>query len=319
MGLGSSWKTRVLVKVPLRVSFFGGGTDLPSFYKKHDSLIVSCAIDKHVELEMTSPLTTKQLKEEIRKGRNPVFDGSAVFKKECNEWGMGLGSSSAAAVAMEAIEWLLSMDEELDPMQVAEAAFFFESISSKLGKQDHLASAHGGFRAYRISGEKTEVLKTFDEFETLWIENKCLLWPLGQAHDSVPILNSQDASTDSNMEGLLMLKAIAMDGMTSIVKMDTRNLGWLLTKSWGIKKRLADGISSDEIDSRFGFGLGQEGCAGGKLLGAGGGGYFLFLFDSWLQRNNALRNLENSETLKISRHGIQFDIIENKIDAEIPV
>jgi D-glycero-alpha-D-manno-heptose-7-phosphate kinase len=298
MGVGASGKTFFRVIVPLRVSFFGGGTDFESFYSKHVGSVLSCAIQKYLTIHT-----------ELEKG------GALYPNVFCSHWGQGLGASSAMFVAR--IAWQQAMYREgsfgtnptpLDPAEIAERAFIEESKVSTVGKQDHIACAIGGMNLMTLYKSKAlchRVLKP----SILWMESVGLLWPTKTVHDAQNILVEQDRKSEINEEILLQMKALVMQGFEAMGYRHPIKFGTLLLQTWALKQKLAAGISDDNINQQFEVGLSTEGCCGGKLLGAGGGGWFFFIFRDEEARNRALLILPESEPLRISRTGVQLDAI----------
>lgn len=302
MAMDPGGKTEILVTVPLRASFLGGGTDFPAYYQKHGTSILSCGIDKKLTMRLTSKLTLKSLRDSFKR-LGIIYANDIGF--QCDEWGKGLGASSAKEVASEALGWLLTEKTCFNPMQIAQKAFHSEHKKAVVGIQDHLACAHGNLRYFMLEPNGiSQVCLT--EKDTIWVEDHCLLWPLKGTHNSQNILTRQSKLIDEKEDLLNRLSQYALHGLRTIG--DAVAFGRLILEGWSIKQKLAPGITNAKIDELFAVGLGQEGCTGGKLLGAGGAGYFIFVFRGQMYREHALKMLSKSTRLKISRTGIRIDV-----------
>lgn len=284
MGVGASGKTVLRVTAPLRVSFLGGGCDFESFFSKHVGLILSCAIRKY-----------------LVRGRGGSFDNSPAAA--CEYFGQGLGASSAAYVAHVVWEWTEQNKEPFDRKEIANKAYLDELSISTVGKQDHLACALGGLNLFQLYKSRV-IINPFSEEAMQWLESICLLWPTGSAHNAQEILIQQNMNADMNEAMLLEMKALVMKGARAIGERDSLTFGSTILRAWEIKKKLASGISNYDLDNQFARCSTVSGCLGGKLLGAGNGGWFLLIFSDQIHRDKALLELEKSEPLRISRVGV---------------
>ncbi|MGH9194896.1 MAG: GHMP kinase [Acidimicrobiia bacterium] len=321
-------------RAPVRISFAGGGTDLPSYYLRHGGMVVSAAIDKYfyvfltvnkranIEI-MSSDYQTfhRQLAEEamlwdgdlslpravlnhfnIREGLSMVLASQVPP-------GTGLGSSGTAAVAMiKAITSLLGRGG-LSKHDIAELASFIEidKLGMPVGKQDQFAAAFGGINAIWFSPDGVVVEPLRVRSETVeQLERRLLLFYTGAARDSARVLGEQNRSTleaDADvLSALNALKTMAGEVRRLLESGDLDSFGELLHESWERKKRLASGVTNARIDNCYQKAR-DLGALGGKITGAGGGGFLLL----YCQSGTAAKVTEGLEGLGLKRMDFAFD------------
>jgi D-glycero-alpha-D-manno-heptose-7-phosphate kinase len=295
----------LIVRAPVRISFAGGGTDLPAYYERHGGLVVSTSINKYfyVFVSRSSPDGVQISSSDYRAfsrhrgGEPPLWDGDlGLVKAALHEFGCdaglslflasevppgtGLGSSSAVAVALvKALSTLRG--STLTHAQIAEQACVLEleRLASPIGKQDQYAAAFGGLNAVSFTAESVvvePVRLAAETFERL--QRNLLLFFTGAARSANAILRQQQrASTDDRSEAVAALhriKAAASDTLRCLERGDLGRFGEILAESWEQKKRLAAGISNPEIDELYELAR-RHGATGGKLAGAGAGGFLM--------------------------------------------
>ena len=323
----------LIARAPMRISLGGGGTDLEAYYGTYGGPVISTAINKYFYVI----LTTDELDDlqvisadyrslfrhspyndlfwngdlalpkavlhhfGIRRGMN-LFVASEVPP------GTGLGSSSAAAVTMvRAISTLV--EQPMTRQQVAELASYIEinKMGMPIGKQDQYASAFGGFNTITFSsqGVTVEPLQIASEVRQS-LERRLLLFFTGSSHDSTSILKHQRKSTqdqdDTVLQALHNIKRVASEVQTCLEQGDLDEFARLLDYSWQEKRRLAPGLSTGFIDECYDLAL-QKGAAGGKITGAGGGG-FLLLYCEEQAQESVTRALEDRG---LKRMNFRFD------------
>jgi D-glycero-alpha-D-manno-heptose-7-phosphate kinase len=282
-------------RAPLRLSFCGGGTDVSPYPEEHGGMVLSATINQYAYASLRprrdSRLTIASLDYDVvAKYDHPKrvrLDGSldlikAVVhafgvRRGADLWvhsdappGSGLGSSSTMVVALVGVlaEWL---QRPLSNYEVAEMAYRIEREDLGLagGRQDQYASAFGGFNPLRV---RPEILNE--------LEYRLLLCYMGQTRQSGHIIERQVASyrsgRDKTVQALHRLKAETLDMKKAFLLGDIDGMGELLHQAWEQKKRLDEGISNDRVDMLYHLAR-KEGAIGGKMPGAGGGGYFLLL------------------------------------------
>jgi D-glycero-alpha-D-manno-heptose-7-phosphate kinase len=296
----------LIVRAPMRLSFAGGGTDLPSYYEPFGGMVVSTAIDKYVYVIITpngrgslqvssSDYSTfirhsggDEVAEEGKLRYARVFlrefgirAGHSVFMASEMPPGSGLGSSSSLAVALTKALATLH-DRTLAKNDVAAQAAEIELTKLKMpiGKQDHYASAFGGLNAIHFSADGTEVepLEVTDSTRS-WLERSLMIFFTEQAHHSGEILAEQTRRSHDDPDALAALHAIkghAGDARRAILEDRPQDLGPIMHESWTAKKRLAGQISNAFIDTAYTTAL-DAGATGGKIAGAGGGGFLMLV------------------------------------------
>lgn len=294
----------LIARAPVRISFAGGGTDLPAYYQQFGGMVVSAAIDKyfyvfvspnggslqvssanyHTLLRHTVPMPIP-MDGELRHARVilnefGIVGGYSIFLASEVPPGTGLGSSSAAAVAL--VKVLTTLRGEMPAKGVlAEQAsrIEIEALRMPIGKQDQYASAFGGINAIHFSAERVSVtpLSLSPEARSR-LESSIMLFLTGLTHDSAAILSQQEARTrGGNEEALVALHEIrsgADQARHAIEQGDMAALGAVMHRSWERKKRLAAGITTPHIDRCYEAAL-RSGAYGGKITGAGGGGFLM--------------------------------------------
>ncbi|MBE3558467.1 MAG: GHMP kinase [Ktedonobacteraceae bacterium] len=298
----------IIVRAPVRISFGGGGTDLAAYYNQYDGFVVNAAITRYCYV-VARPTLDGSVRissadyhtwlvsppAEIPPVQAPLALPAAAVAwfRECGLLtggidlflacevapGTGLGSSSAMAVALvRAIAEFCGA--ALSSQQVAEVActLEIERLGMPIGKQDQYASACGGINAltFSRSGVDVEPL-TLSEHVMRSLSANLLLFSTGQQRNSADILSRQQADTErkpATIESLHRLKSLAIQMREALQVADLDRFGQLLDRGWQEKKRLAQKISSDAIDRWYEVAR-RSGALGGKITGAGGGGFLL--------------------------------------------
>lgn len=295
------------VLVPMRISFAGGGTDVNPFMKNFGSEVVSCTISKSVRVEVSfnsctdieivdvsnkkvtsiKALTGDQdLPKTLEAGWLSLLPESSrigvkVSIKSDAPPGSGLGASSSIAVATCRLVALLQGETPFSD-EVARKAYELERfhLGFSGGCQDHYAAAYTGFNYFKFKDyDDAEVYRvdTNKDFIDTFLSNLTLVWT-GVARDSATILNDQISQSikGANIEALKLQKNLVSQFLYALQCESFADLADLLTESWTIKKQFAQSISNNLLDDLFHECI-KGGALGGKLLGAGGGGFFLFL------------------------------------------
>ena len=297
----------LIARAPMRLSLAGGGTDIPAFYDAHGGMVVSMAIDKYVYVFISanghdslhissSDFSTffrhsgdGEVAEDgkLRYARAFVREfgirsGYSVFMASEMPPGTGLGSSSALAVALA--KGLSALKGRMpDKGAVAEMAAGVEMdrLRMPIGKQDHYAAAFGGLNAIHFSagGVRVEPLEVAAETRQ-WLERSVLIFFTEQAHESREILAEQTRrSSNEDPETIRALEAIkghAEEARLALIEGRPDDLGDILDRTWQMKRRVAPGISNERIDDAYRCAR-EAGASGGKIAGAGGGGFLLLL------------------------------------------
>jgi D-glycero-alpha-D-manno-heptose-7-phosphate kinase len=294
-------------RAPLRISLCGGGTDVSPYPEEHGGMVLSATINQYAHASLRprrdSRLTLASLDYDVvaryDHPRRMKLDGNLdlikavvrAFKvrRGADLWvhsdappGSGLGSSSALVVALIGVmsEWLKRPMPDYD---VAELAYRIERVDLGLagGRQDQYASAFGGFNFIEFNADGTVVNPLRIRTDVLnELEYRLLLCYMGQTRQSAKIIERQTAAYRAGeapvVEALRRLKSETLEMKKALLLGKVDALGELLHEAWESKKKLDEGISNSHVDRLYRLAR-REGAIGGKMPGAGGGGYFLLL------------------------------------------
>jgi len=304
------------VRTPFRISFSGGSSDIPNFYRKYGGKVVSSSINKYMyhfihkfdekliqikysETELVD--NPKKINHKIVNKISEYYDLSGLDINSIADIpkGSGLGSSSAYTVGL--INGLTSIQgNSMSKEQLARTAADFEinKLNEPIGKQDQYASSFGGFNKIIFNKDDTvEVEKIIiDEHSKKFLSSCMTLVKIGSSRSASEILTKQtqimkeDANTNY-IKDILEL----VDPMVDAIKFcDIKEIGNLLNENWKLKANLSNSVSNKEIDDVVSSLLGKSGIYGTKLLGAGGGGYLLVIGEP-----QTIRSLENHDCMSI--------------------
>ena len=294
-------------RAPLRISLCGGGTDVTPYPEEHGGMVLSATINQYAYASLRprrdSRLTLASLDYDVvaryDHPRRMKLDGNLdlikavvrAFKvrRGADLWvhsdappGSGLGSSSTLVVALIGVmsEWL---GRPMPGYDVAELAYRIERVDLGLagGRQDQYASAFGGFNFIEFNADGTVVNPLRIRTDVLnELEYRLLLCYMGQTRQSAKIIERQTAAyragQASVVEALHRLKSETLEMKKALLLGKVDALGELLHQAWESKKKLDEGISNSRVDQLYRLAR-REGAIGGKMPGAGGGGYFLLL------------------------------------------
>jgi D-glycero-alpha-D-manno-heptose-7-phosphate kinase len=292
----------MIVRAPMRISFVGGGSDLPEYYQRFGGIVVSSTINLYNVVQMV-PLDGRSAWEftafrntpaTVSRYRTPLVE-AAVRKYRCNsvgftlttdlaEPGSGLGSSSALAVALT-LSLACEQNGILSPSIVAEEAFSLERVGcgSPVGKQDHYASAYGGLNEYIFHSDGHVAVQSLSlcDGDLRNLQDRLLLFRVPRINTANDVLKSH-ASEISNssraLEAQHEIVELAVEFKKLLQARSFDCLGLVLHKSWSAKKSVSSKISSAAIDSIYERAM-AAGALGGKVLGAGAGGHIMFFVD----------------------------------------
>lgn len=308
----------IITKAPLRISLGGGGTDLPSYYKKFEGFLISAAIDKYVYISLHKTFSRRiHLKyskmEEVTKVeevKHPIIREVLRMHKvepyiEISSMadipaGTGLGSSGSFSVSLLRAMYAYNR-KHVTPGNLAEEACHIEIniLKEPVGKQDQYISAFGGINCFKFKKEgDVEVSPLNISNECLYnLEENLLLFFTGFQRSSSKVLKEQnEKSKEDNEEMINNLHYVKKMGFKSklfLEKGDLRGFAELMNEHWEHKKKRSKAISNKNIDRWYYMAL-KNGAVGGKLVGAGGGGFLMFYADD----REKLRRTMQSEGLK---------------------
>lgn len=282
---------------PLRVSLFGGGSDLPSFTESNQGCVLSFAIHQSVYVighpfkHRDGLLLKYSSTEDVQNPdelRHPIAR-EVLMRYSIRNYdiavmsdvpaGTGLGSSSAFTVAMLAFARAVrGLDSTPYDLANEAAEIEIDVLKEPIGRQDQWASAFGGFNKLVFDGSRVSVERiSISAAVQNQIEANCFLLPVGHPRRTAEVLGRQLADSESGIERERMtgqLAALVERGIEAI-NGNIDDLGPLLDQAWTIKKQLFDHVSTSKINDLYRLGI-NSGATGGKLLGAGVGGYLLF-------------------------------------------
>jgi D-glycero-alpha-D-manno-heptose-7-phosphate kinase len=294
----------IVTKTPFRISFFGGGSDLPSFYQKSSGMVVSATIDRYLYISLNKKFDDSirvsysvtenvsdidQLKHDIVKHTLKYFNITNGLElasiSDLPSNGTGMGASSAFAVGLiKAIENFKYSEEILSKGSLAELACNIEiNLCQKpIGKQDQYACAYGGFNVHKFTtdGVQTQNL-AIDKDILEYLETNLLLLYTSKGRSADDILKNQNKRMTDNVKSFQNMKSmvdLAEQFENDLKNKDLRNFGEMLDYSWQLKKEVSNDISNLELDEIYEVAK-SCGAKGGKILGAGGGGFMLLFAD----------------------------------------
>jgi len=310
----------IITRSPLRITLGGGGTDLPSYYRQHGGFLIAAAIDRYVYVTVLRPfvegifLKYSQLEhvEQIAEVQHPIIREALTmlgFRTPQVEItaladipaGTGLGSSGSFTTAL--LKALYAHRRRLlHPSTLAELACEIEidRLGEPIGKQDQYAAAYGGVTCFTFNQDDSVVaapLKVTPEvlFE---LEDNLLLFFTGFSREAASILKDQKQRTDqadaAMIENLHYVKALGERSQQAFEQGDLRLFGDLMHEHWEHKKRRSIGMSSPQIDEWYDLGR-KNGAIGGKLVGAGGGGFLLFYSEDHRRLRAAMAKVGRQE------------------------
>ncbi len=292
----------------MRISFVGGGTDLPDFYKRYPGRVISTAIDKFVHIAINrTPLVDKisarysiaetvSHPNELQHTRIKaaltdigVTTGLEIASFATLPVNAGLGSSSSFSVALlKALA--VYQGKKIDKQSVAEAAsrLEIELVGEPIGKQDQYAAAFGGFNVFQFNADGTvEIRPILLDFKSrLAFEDRILLFFTGITRSASSVLTEQKANIDKKFETLKVMADSVPEFEERLLKADYEGMGKMLYEGWMQKKSLSSNGTNQAIEAVYAAGV-DAGVWGGKLLGAGGGGCVMFLVPP--EKKNAVR------------------------------
>lgn len=341
----------LITRSPVRISFGGGGTDLPAYYERYGGAVLSTAINKYFYAVLrkrgdgkiqviSSDLRTLETWENIATmslerseleiplavvkevGKNISVD---LFLASEIPPGTGLGSSASVCVSvLKASSAYLHVP--LSKYELAEQAFHIARnvLGNPVGKQDEYAAAFGGLNYIRFGKDGSVTVEPLELEPALLaeFEQNLMLFFTGATHQSQTILQEQEESTRKDrgtaLESLHLIAALAERMRNILEEGDLHAFGKLLDEGWQAKKRISGRISSDQIDTLYGIAK-ENGAVGGKITGAGGGG-FLLLYCEPEHRAAVRRGLEaagaREMTFMFDTKGAQVIVNDPFIDGD---
>ncbi|MGA9510981.1 MAG: galactokinase [Candidatus Sulfotelmatobacter sp.] len=305
----------IITRSPLRISLGGGGTDLPSYYRKHGGFVLSAAINRYVYITINeafrpriilkySKLEDVERWEEIQ---HPIIREALKLTGIMGPYleivslsdipaGTGLGSSGSFTTAL--LRALHTMKRNfVPPGQLAEQACHIEIdlLKEPVGKQDQYISAFGGITCFEFLPNDTVIAEPLKiAAETLAnLEDSLLLFFTGAARSAGEVLRDQDTRTREDaaemLDNLHLTKQLGHESRDALVSGDLRKFAELMHVHWEHKKKRSPGMSNRLIDEMYELAR-THGALGGKLIGAGGGGFLMLYTENKTRLRSAMRN-----------------------------
>src|SRR6266550_1183492 len=304
----------IITRSPLRISLGGGGTDLPSYFREHSGFLIAAAIDKYVYInvhrrfvkgfllkyshleeaatidEIKHPIIREALKLVDIQERNLEITSMADIPA-----GTGLGSSGSFTTAL--LKAFHALKKNLvHPAELAEQAccIELEKLREPIGKQDQYISAYGGITSFRFMPDgRVEAAPLKISEETLFnLEDNLLLFFTGYSRAASAILKEQDDKSKkadkAMIENLHFVKALGKQSQTALENGNLHDFARLMDVHWQRKKERSQSMSNHSINEWYDRAM-DNGALGGKLIGAGGGGFLMFYAEDKARLRHALR------------------------------
>ena len=309
----------IIVRSPLRISIAGGGTDIPSYYKIKESYFISAAINKYVYISITEPFekgiylkySKSEKVQKVSLIKHRII--KEVLKKERDTKQIeittltdipartGLGSSGSFTTCL--IKSIYSYKKKfIDKLDLAELACDIEinKLKQPSGKQDQYISVYGGVSEFKIDKKGNVSPKPLNLKQDIIerLEDNLLLYFTGFSRSSSKILKEQNKRTILNdkkiIENLDFIKGLALEIKKTLLKGDLKNFGSLMHEHWKYKISRSKNMSNRVINNYYDFAM-KNGAIGGKIVGAGGGGFLLFYSETPSKLRSALKKANLKE------------------------
>ncbi len=318
----------IITRSPLRISLGGGGTDLPSYYREHGGLVIAAAIDKYIYInvhrrfvdgfllkyshleeaatigEIKHPIIREALRLAGVQERNLEITSMADIPA-----GTGLGSSGSFTTAL--LKALHALSKNLvHPAELAEQAccIELEKLREPIGKQDQYIAAFGGITCFKFMPDgRVEAWPLKISDETLYnLEDNLLLFFTGYARSASQILREQDDKSKqadkAMVENLDCVKELGQQSLAALESDNLPEFARLMDVHWQRKKERSQSMSNQDINTWYDYAM-ANGALGGKIIGAGGGGFLMF----YAKDKTRLRHAMRERGLKEVRFRFDFE------------
>lgn len=312
----------IITKTPFRISFCGGGSDISDFYREHEGCVVSTSINRYMYISIHPFFDEK--KTALKYSQTEIVDNiddikHSIYKRVLHDMdvngveitstadvpsGTGLGSSSSFTVGLLHSLYCYK-GKYVSKSRIAEEACDIEinRLGNPIGKQDQYAATFGGlnFITFRKDDTVTVEPLIINQDTLCELQENIVVYYTGLTHDANKILAEQkkNISQSDKTKNLIHMCELARSMKSSLESNELSDFGKILDEGWQRKKELASGIADPRIDAMYDVAM-QNGASGGKLLGAGGGGFLLFYCEKYKQKR-----LE--EALGLRRFPIKFE------------
>ncbi len=311
----------IISRTPFRVSFLGGGTDLPEFFREEEGAVLSTTIDKYIYITVNDRFddsyrlsySKTEICARVEDVQHKIFRSvlgryDSLARKKSGGRGLellsmadipagtGLGSSSSFTVGvLHALKGHLGIFQSAEELASEASSIEIEDLKEPIGKQDQYAAAYGGLQYIRFlpSGEVSvePVICSRETKDAL--SSSMMVFYTGVTRSASGVLSEQKENTERKRETLREMRNLALRLKKQLESTsNVRQIGELLHEGWQLKKTLASGISASTIDDWYERAR-RAGASGGKILGAGGGGFLLLIAapDKQMAIRNELKEL----------------------------
>jgi len=319
----------IVSRTPFRVTLGGGGTDLPSYYEKFGGFIFSFCLSKYMYICVNRSSVDNLIRLKYRQSENVkhIKDLKHDIAKACLERvninsrieiasisdipaGTGLGSSSSYAVGLlNALYSIKGEQKSLEFLANEACVIEMDMLNKPMGKQDQYLAALGGFVVLEIDTDGIVTSKKINLEQPIInaLNKNILIFYSGQQRKNNTILKEQDTSTKKNqkkvLDSLHYIKDAGYQILEIIQSGNIDDLGMMFEEHWQMKKKLSSGVTNPEIDSIYKIAL-ENGALGGKISGAGGGGFFTFYCN---KNHSKLREAMKERGLKELDYSFDYD------------
>jgi len=318
----------IIARSPLRITLGGGGTDLPSYYREHEGFLIAAAIDKYVYVTVMRPFSpgiylkysALEHVEKVEDVRHPIIREALKLQELRTPQveittladipaGTGLGSSGSFTTAL--LKALYTHRRKIvHSQELAELACHIEieRLREPIGKQDQFIAAFGGLTCFTFCKDQRVQIEPLriSNGTMLDLEDNLLLFFTGFNRAAGGILRDQDRRSQAGDAGLLSnlhyVKSLGYQSREALESGNGARFGELLHEHWEHKKRRSASISNPQIDEWYSLAM-KNGAIGGKLVGAGGGGFLMF----YAADRNRLRHALRAAGLEEVRFRFDFE------------
>ncbi len=322
----------IVSRSPYRISFFGGGTDYEDWFSSNGGAFLSMAINyyTYITLRIKPEFQKKQFRvlwrlseevDDIESIQHPIVrETLKLFKYDKGldisyigdlPGGSGMGSSSAFTAALVQAMYE-DMQKELNPYELAKISYNIEKnkLNETVGIQDQIATSFGGFNSVIIKNDGSYQVSPInlstsqlDQF----LERLVLVYT-GQTRRATDIAESKVKNIVNKKEDFKSLQDMVPECKNYLLKNDIKNFGLLMHEAWKIKRDLSSSITNKEIDDLYNYGT-ENGAIGGKILGAGGGGFLLFVCEEGKKNDLVKKLILNNRPVvpfKVAKNGTKI-------------
>jgi D-glycero-alpha-D-manno-heptose-7-phosphate kinase len=318
----------IITKTPVRLPLGGGGTDLASYYSKFGGFFVAAALDKYnyiavkrrFENGFRISYSKTEITDKVEDIQQPIVREALKLLNVSDYLEMvsiadvpgrsGLGGSSSYAVGvLNALHCFKRENVSRETLAEEACRLEIDILKEPIGKQDQYVASFGGINCYEIERDGTVHVNplALSPHTLAELENNLLLFYTGIKRDASRILAEHKQDEEKGVKRVIEtvheIKKIGYRVGDSLAAGDTRTFGELLDVHWRTKKNLSDQVSNDRIDQLYALAK-RSGALGGKIMGAGGGGFFMFYSEN---RKETLRKAMTDEGLKEVRFRFDFD------------